>query len=86
MRPYEFSFLGGEGREDCECNYIVDLDKIAAIGKPYPGADGVAYVNIHFAKAGSPLTLRALTGWRVLPGYEKNSYGHHDQAFIDAEF
>lgn len=62
MRPYEFKFVG---RRDCvnqaEVEYLLDLDKVAAIGQPcFDESDGLAYVTLTF-QGGAPLRTRFFT-------------------------
>lgn len=76
MRPYEFKFSAGEGRESCECEWLLDLDKLVAVGAPYfDHADWIAYVNLYFQGGHRELEIRCLTGYRK-----------DDDAFQAAEF
>ena len=61
MRPYNFRF---QGRYENE--YLIDLDKVAVIGKPYFDMnDGIAYISIAFDK-GTPLQARFLTEYACI--------------------
>ena len=61
MRPYEFSFWGCD--DDYEYYWLLDLDKLFSVGKPYQSGDREAYVALQPGR-GEILRIGVLVAWK----------------------
>lgn len=62
MRPYRFTFTGRNGT--AKTSYLLDLDRVCAIGEPFfDEGDGLAYLEIFFSRGRDPMVTRFMTDY-----------------------